>query len=140
MTWLGAGQEKRCRDTDLMSRHGSRCLVVVWCCDQGFGSRHGQFCGRSRGWSRHRFEVATWPVEIGCRDLDWSCDLTWCSALFCALFRSMFGSLFMDTVHEHSSQDVKKKKNYKSCKIFLVCDLIYKIFILKLLQMHRRGM
>ena len=35
-TWLEAGQEKRCRDTDLMSRHG--CVRVV---------------------SRHRFDVAT---------------------------------------------------------------------------------
>ena len=38
----------------------------------------------------------------------------------------------MDTVHEHCSQDVKKKE-YKIFKIFIVCDLIYKIFILKLL-------
>ena len=27
----------------------------------------------------------------------------------------------------------KKKKNYKNFKNFLMCDLIYKIFILKLL-------
>ena len=25
-------------------------------------------------------------------------DLTWCSALFCAMFMSLFGLLFMDTV------------------------------------------
>ena len=25
----------------------------------------GAFYGRSRGWARHRFEVATWLVEIG---------------------------------------------------------------------------
>ena len=53
-----------------MLRHGSGCLVVVWCRDQGFGSRQGRSCERSRGWSRHRFEVATWPVEIRCPDLD----------------------------------------------------------------------
>ena len=57
-------------------------------------------------------------------------DLTWCSALFCALFRSLFGSLFMDTVHEHCSQG---KKKYKIFKNFLVDDLIYEIFILHLL-------
>ena len=33
----------------------------------------------------------------------------------------------MSTIHR------VKKKEYKSFKIFLVCDLIYKIFILKLL-------
>ena len=58
-------------------------------------------------------------------------DLTWCSALFCALFRSPFGSLFMDTVHEHCSQG--KKKEYKILKNFLGGDLIYEIFILHLL-------
>ena len=52
-----------------MSRHDSGCLVVVWCRDQGFGSRQGRFYGKSRGWSRHRFEVEIWPVEIGCHDL-----------------------------------------------------------------------
>ena len=52
---------------------------------------------------------------------------------FCdsALFRSLFGSLFMDTVHEHCSQG--KKKNYKIFKNFLGGDLIYEIFILHLL-------
>ena len=54
MTWLGARQEKRCRDTDLMSRHGSGGLVVTWCRDQGFGSRQGRSvggaeAGRDRG-------------------------------------------------------------------------------------------
>ena len=58
-----------CRDTDLMSQQDSGCLVVVWCHDQGFGSRQGRFCGKSKGWLRHRFEVETWPVEIGCHDL-----------------------------------------------------------------------
>ena len=28
-TWLGARQEKQCRDTDLMSRHDSGCLDVA---------------------------------------------------------------------------------------------------------------
>ena len=28
-TWLEAGQEKRCRDTDLMSRHDYGCLNVA---------------------------------------------------------------------------------------------------------------
>ena len=53
---------------------------------------------------------------------------------FCdnALYRSLFGSLFMDTVHEHCSQGFKKKE-YKNFKNFIVYDLIYKIFILKLL-------
>ena len=38
----------------------------------------------------------------------------------------------MDTVHEHCSQG-KKKKEYKIFKNFLMYDLKYKIFILKLL-------
>ena len=30
-TWLGTGQEKRCRDTDLMSRHGVAWVgVATW--------------------------------------------------------------------------------------------------------------
>ena len=58
-----------CRDTDLMSRHGSGCLVAVGCHDQGFGLRQGRICGMRRGWSRHRFEVATWLIEIRCLDL-----------------------------------------------------------------------
>ena len=37
----------------------------------------------------------------------------------------------MDIVHEHCSQG--KKKDYKNFKNFLVCDLIYGIFILHLL-------
>ena len=108
-TWLRAGQEKRCRDTDLMLRHGSGCLVVTWCRDQGFGSRHGRSvggaeAGRDMGLtsrpgllnlgSRHHFEVATWLVQFGVA--------TW------TLFRSLHGhcswTLFMDTVHR-----VKKK-------------------------------
>ena len=38
----------------------------------------------------------------------------------------------MDTVQEHCSQG-KKKTSIKNFKIFLVCDLIYEIFILHLL-------
>ena len=59
----------------------------------------------------------------------------WCSALFCALFRSLFEhcswTLFMDNVHRVSKK--KKKKEYKIFKNFLVGDLIYKIFIWQLL-------
>ena len=108
-----------------MSRHGSGCLVVVWCRDQGFGPRQGHFCGRSRGWLRHRFEVTTWPVEIGCRDLDWALrpDLVQCTVL-CTVQVTVW-TLFMSTVHR-----VKKKKEYKN---FFVYDLKYEIFILKLL-------
>ena len=36
----------------------------------------------------------------------------------------------MDTIH----RDLLKKKKYKNFKIFLVCDLIYGIFILRLLK------
>ena len=39
----------------------------------------------------------------------------------------------MDTVHEHCSQGKKNKKSTKNLKFFLVCDLIYEIFILHLL-------
>ena len=57
----------------------------------------------------------------------------WCSALFCALFRSLFGhcswTLFMDTVHEHCSQ-VSEKKKYIYIYIYIY---IYKIFIWQLL-------
>ena len=56
----------------------------------------------------------------------------WCSALFCALFRSLvgllFGHCFTDTVYR-----VSKKKKYKIFENFLVGDLIYKIFIWQLL-------
>ena len=48
----------------------------------------------------------------------------WCSALFCALFRLLFG---------HCSWTLFKKKEYRIFKNFLVGDLIYKIFILHLL-------
>ena len=54
---LGSLQEGRdldksgwCRDTDLMSRHGSACMVVVWCRDP-------------------IFEVATWAVLVGRREV-----------------------------------------------------------------------
>ena len=69
----------------------------------------------------------------------------WCSALFCALFRSLFGLLFghcfMETVHEHCSQGFEKKIKIKIISTwyvkifenFLVGDLIYKIFIWRLL-------
>ena len=39
----------------------------------------------------------------------------------------------MDTVHEHCSQGFEKKKEYKIFTNFLVYDLIYGIFILRLL-------
>ena len=39
-------------------------------------------------------------------------------------------TLFMNTVHRNL---LKKKKEYKIFKIFLVYDLIYEIFLLKLL-------
>ena len=39
---------------------------------------------------------------------------------------------FMDTVHDHCSRG-KKKKSTKNFKNFLVCNLIYEIFILHLL-------
>ena len=53
-------------------------------------------------------------------------DLTWCSALFCLLFRVTVWTLFMSTVH-------RVKKKYTIFKNFLVYDLKYKLFILKLL-------
>ena len=37
-TWLEAGQEKRCRDTNVMSRHGVAWVGVAtwsWCRDMG---------------------------------------------------------------------------------------------------------
>ena len=87
-----------------MSRHGSGCLVVTWCHDQGFGSQQGRSvegveAGRDMGLKsrpgllnlglRHHFEVATWLVQFGVA--------TW------TLFRSLFGycswTLFMSTVH-----------------------------------------
>ena len=37
-TWLGTGQEKRCRDTNVMSRHGVAWVGVAtwsWCRDMG---------------------------------------------------------------------------------------------------------
>ena len=37
----------------------------VWRHDQGFGSQQGRFCGEIGGWSRHRFEVATWSGLLG---------------------------------------------------------------------------
>ena len=63
-----------------MSRHGSGCLVVIWCRDQSFGSRQGRSvggaeAGRDMGLtsrpgllnlgSRPHFEVATWPRLLG---------------------------------------------------------------------------
>ena len=46
---------------------------------------------------------------------------------------SLFRSLFMDTIHEHCSQGLKKKKEYKNFKTFLVYDLIYRMSTLHLL-------
>ena len=53
---------------------------------------------------------------------------------FCnsALFRVTVWTLFMDTIHEQCSKGLKKKE-YKNFKNFLVCDLIYEIFVLRLL-------
>ena len=42
------------------------------------------------------------------------------------------GSLFVDTVHEHCSEG-KKKRVQNFFKYFLVYDLIYEIFIWKLI-------
>ena len=54
-----------------MSRHGSGCLVVTWCRDQGFGPRQGRSMGGAKAgcdmglMSRLGIDVATWPVELG---------------------------------------------------------------------------
>ena len=65
--------------------------------------------------SAHDLGTATWVLGVRIVHPNQFCDR--------ALFRSLF---------EHCSQGKKKK--------ILVYDLIYKIFIWKLLQLHRHGM
>ena len=81
--------------------------MVVWCRDQGFGSRQGRSeggaeAGRDMGLtsrpgllnlgSRPHFEVATWPRLLG----HMVSRPGHCSG-------HCFTKLFMDTVHEHCS-------------------------------------
>ena len=89
-------------------------------------ARHGR-CAHS---SAHDLGTAR---AVCSRHGFWVCALcTQPSFVTVHCLQSLFGSLFMDTVHEHCSQ-VKKKKEYKIFKNFLVVDSIYKIFILHLL-------
>ena len=105
-TWLGAGQEKRCRDPVLRSRPGLALRpsrrdfnVATWasgcrkdpCHDIILRSRH-----RRSGWDRLRGRVAT-SAHLACaRPGFWVCAL--CTQPSFG-FRSLLGSLFMDTVH-----------------------------------------
>ena len=74
--------------------------------------------------SRHQSEVATWgrlPGAVHC--------FVHCSG-HCSghCLDTVSWTLFMNTVHNK-----KKKKEYRNFKNFLVCDLIYGIFIVCLL-------
>ena len=51
-TWLGTGQKKRCRDTDLMSRHGVAWVGVAtwsWCHNMGQAACAGHCFGHCSG-------------------------------------------------------------------------------------------